>query len=107
MAKVTGGAASKLAQIKVVRKSIARVLTVYNQTQKSKVCSSSAMALEVTIEPQLREALAGKKYLPKDLRQKKTRAMRRALTLEEVIRDVASPISLHISAAFRQDAQAD
>jgi large subunit ribosomal protein L35e len=37
VAKVTGGAASKLAKIKVVRKSIARVLTVYNQTQKFRV----------------------------------------------------------------------
>ena len=64
VAKVTGGAASKLAKIGVVRKSIARVLTVYNQTQKSK----------------LREVYAGKKFVPKDLRSKKTRAMRRALT---------------------------
>ncbi|KAJ8598998.1 hypothetical protein CTAYLR_009461 [Chrysophaeum taylorii] len=67
VAKVTGGAASKLAKIKLVRKSIARVLTVYNQTQKSKT----------------REMFAGKKLLPKDLRPKKTRAMRRALTVEE------------------------
>merc|ERR1712176_1507671 len=64
VAKVTGGAASKLAKIGVVRKSIARVLTVYNQTQKAK----------------LREAYAGKKFLPKDLRPKQTRALRRALT---------------------------
>lgn len=35
--KVTTGAASKLARIKVVRKSIARVLTVYNQKQKGAV----------------------------------------------------------------------
>uniref|UniRef100_A0A8C9INT7 Large ribosomal subunit protein uL29 n=1 Tax=Piliocolobus tephrosceles TaxID=591936 RepID=A0A8C9INT7_9PRIM len=34
VAKVTGGAASKLSKIGVVRKSIARVLTVINQTQK-------------------------------------------------------------------------
>ena len=34
VAKVSGGPASKLAKIKVVRKAIARVLTVYNQTQK-------------------------------------------------------------------------
>uniref|UniRef100_A0A4W5RA63 Large ribosomal subunit protein uL29 n=1 Tax=Hucho hucho TaxID=62062 RepID=A0A4W5RA63_9TELE len=34
VAKVTGGAASKLSKIRVVRKSIARVLTVVNQTQK-------------------------------------------------------------------------
>ena len=37
VSKVTGGAASKLAKIKVVRKSIARVLTVYNQNQKARV----------------------------------------------------------------------
>jgi ribosomal protein L29 len=37
VAQVTGGASSKLAKIKVVRKSIARVLTVYNTTQKTKV----------------------------------------------------------------------
>ena len=34
VAKVTGGAASKLSKIRVVRKAIARVLTVINQTQK-------------------------------------------------------------------------
>lgn len=63
VAKETAGARSKLAKIKVVRKSIARVLTVYNQTQKEK----------------LREFLKNSKYLPKDLRQKKTRAIRRRL----------------------------
>lgn len=37
VAQVTGGAASKLAKIAVVRKKIARVLTVYHQAQKLKV----------------------------------------------------------------------
>jgi len=37
VAKVTGGAASKLSKIKVVRKSIARVLTVYNQNKKQAI----------------------------------------------------------------------
>merc|ERR1712070_1294101 len=64
VAKVTGGAASKLSKIKVVRKSIARVLTVINQTQKQ----------------QLRLFYKGKKYMPTDLRDKKTRAIRRKLT---------------------------
>jgi large subunit ribosomal protein L35e len=68
VAKVTDGAASKVAKIKGVRKSIARVLTVYNQQQKEG----------------LRKAAAGSKYLPKDLRAKKTRAMRRALTKKEL-----------------------
>merc|ERR1712071_456924 len=54
VAKVTRGAASKLSKIRVVRKSIARILIVMNQKQK-----------------------------PLDLRTKKTRAMRRALTPHE------------------------
>ncbi|GLJ10284.1 hypothetical protein SUGI_0125450 [Cryptomeria japonica] len=64
VAKVTGGAPNKLSKIKVVRKSIAQVLTVISQTQKSA----------------LREAFKKKKYMPLDLRPKKTRAIRRRLT---------------------------
>ena len=64
VAQVTNGSANRLMKIGVVRKSIARVLTVYNQQAKSK----------------LREAFAGAKFVPKQLREKKTRAMRRALT---------------------------
>ena len=64
VAKVTGGAASKIAKIKSVRKSIARTLTVHNQQQKESI----------------RKASFGQKYIAKDLRLKKTRAMRRALT---------------------------
>lgn len=37
VAQVTGGAPAKLAKIKDVRKDIARVLTVANQTAKAKV----------------------------------------------------------------------
>merc|ERR1711994_1076524 len=54
VAKVTGGAASKLSKIRVVRKAIARVYIVRN-----------------------------KKYKPLDLRMKKTRAMRKGLTPHE------------------------
>merc|ERR1712151_176747 len=67
VAKVSGGAASKLAKIKVVRKSIARILTVYNQKQKADA----------------RKEYKGKKYMPLDLRPKKTRAIRRALKVEQ------------------------
>uniref|UniRef100_A0A671PB74 Large ribosomal subunit protein uL29 n=1 Tax=Sinocyclocheilus anshuiensis TaxID=1608454 RepID=A0A671PB74_9TELE len=52
---------------RVVRKSIARVLTVINQTQKEN----------------LRKFYKGKKYKPLDLRPKKTRAIRRQLTKHE------------------------
>lgn len=67
VAKVTGGQASKLSKIRLVRKSIARVLTVINQTQKEN----------------LRKLFKGKKYKPKDLRPKKTRALRRRLNKHE------------------------
>ncbi|KAM5298433.1 large ribosomal subunit protein uL29-like [Ctenodactylus gundi] len=65
--KVIGGAASKLSKIRVVRKSIARVLTVINQTRKEN----------------LRKFYKGKKYKPLDLWPKKTRAMRRRLNKHE------------------------
>ncbi|KAJ4848165.1 60S ribosomal protein L35 [Turnera subulata] len=64
VAKVTGGAPNKLSKIKVVRKSIAQVLTVISQTQKA----------------HLREVYKNKKFAPLDLRPKKTRAIRRRLT---------------------------
>ncbi|CDK29564.1 unnamed protein product [Kuraishia capsulata CBS 1993] len=53
-----------LPKIHTVRKNIARVLTVINLQQREAV----------------RAFYAGKKYLPKDLRAKKTRALRRKLT---------------------------
>ncbi|GAA5855706.1 hypothetical protein JCM5353_008193 [Sporobolomyces roseus] len=64
--KITGGNASKLGRISVVRKSIARCLTVINQKTRAN----------------LRELYKGKK-LPLDLRAKKTRAIRRRLTKHE------------------------
>merc|ERR1712146_131887 len=67
VAKVTGGVASKLSKIKVVRKDIARVLTVINQNKRAA----------------LREHYKGAKYVPTDLRYKKTRAIRRRLTKNE------------------------
>merc|ERR1712194_253612 len=64
VAKATAAAASKVAKIRGVRKSIARVLTVYNQK----------------LRKEAKEKYQGKKYVPQDLRPKKTRAIRRRLT---------------------------
>jgi len=64
VAKVTGGALNKLSKIKLVRLSIARVLTVISHNQRAAA----------------KEAWAGSKHIPLDLRAKKTRAIRRALT---------------------------
>jgi len=65
--KIAGGSASKLTKINTVRKSIARVLTVTNQKLRQGT----------------REHYKKKKYLPLDLRPKKTRAIRRRLTKHE------------------------
>ncbi|KAK6906681.1 hypothetical protein V866_005528 [Kwoniella sp. B9012] len=65
--KIAGGSASKLTKINTVRKSIARVLTVINHKQRDN----------------LREFYKKSKYLPLDLRYKKTRAIRRRLTHKE------------------------
>lgn len=72
---------------KVVRKSIARVLTVISQNQREN----------------LRKYYRKKKYKPLDLRPKKTRAMRRALTKFEASRkterqrkrDVYNPLRVY------------
>ena len=71
---------------KVVRKSIARVLTVINHKQREN----------------LRKLYRKKKYKPLDLRSKKTRAMRRVLTKYELgrkterqrKRDVHNPVRI-------------
>eukprot|EP01065_Artemidia_motanka_P050617 TRINITY_DN8701_c0_g1_i3.p2 TRINITY_DN8701_c0_g1~~TRINITY_DN8701_c0_g1_i3.p2 ORF type:complete len:126 (+),score=55.57 TRINITY_DN8701_c0_g1_i3:76-453(+) len=67
VAKVTGGAASKLAKIKVVRRSVARVLTVLNTKQRDS----------------LRNLYRGKANKPKELRAKQTRAIRRRLSYHQ------------------------
>ncbi|EZF23463.1 60S ribosomal protein L35 [Trichophyton rubrum D6] len=65
--KIAGGSSSKLTRIHDLRKSIAKVLTVINANQRS----------------QLRLFYKNKKYLPLDLRAKKTRAIRRRLTTHQ------------------------
>ncbi|KTW26967.1 ribosomal protein L29 [Pneumocystis carinii B80] len=65
--KISGGAASKLAKISSVRRSIARIYTVINLTQRQ----------------QLRLFYKGKKYIPLDLRSRKTKASRLSLTRHE------------------------
>merc|ERR1711864_1508 len=82
VAKVTGGAASKLSKIRVVRKSIARVYIVMNQKQN------------------LRKFYKGKKYKPLDLRPKKTRAIRKALSTYE--KSLKTSKTLHMMRSFPQ-----
>lgn len=68
IAKVSGqGGAHKLSKLKVVRKNIARALTVVSQKQREAI----------------RAAYKGKAAKPIAIRAKKTRAIRRALTPSE------------------------
>lgn len=73
--RTTGGTSAKVARIGDVRKAIARVLTVVNQKTKAA----------------LREKFSGEKgsKLPVDLREKKTRAIRRRLTPEQASKKTA------------------
>ena len=67
VAKVAGGAPAKLAKIRSVRKSIATVLTVIHEKKRDQVKADNK----------------GKKYLPRDIRGRKTRAIRRRLTKKQ------------------------
>merc|ERR1739848_247185 len=67
VAKVTSGGPSKLGKIHSVRKSIAKVLTVINQTRKA----------------ELQKLYRGKNVRPVDLKPRKTRALRRRLNKHE------------------------
>eukprot|EP00331_Platyophrya_macrostoma_P014200 CAMPEP_0176434224 /NCGR_PEP_ID=MMETSP0127-20121128/16542_1 /TAXON_ID=938130 /ORGANISM="Platyophrya macrostoma, Strain WH" /LENGTH=125 /DNA_ID=CAMNT_0017816905 /DNA_START=35 /DNA_END=412 /DNA_ORIENTATION=- len=69
IAKISGGAATKTGRIKVVRKSIAKYLTVINQRNREKVKAS------------LTEKGAA---LPITFRARKTRAIRRRLTKHQL-----------------------
>lgn len=67
VAKVTGGIASKLAKIRIFRRDIARILTVMSHNQREN----------------LRKYYKEKKFKPRDLRPKLTRAKRKELTPHE------------------------
>lgn len=76
VAQVTNGAASKLGKIGHVRKNVARILTVINQEAKSA----------------MRKQASGLTRIPKPLRAKKTRAIRRALTTKQVRAYIADAV---------------
>ena len=81
--KVSGTAVAKLSKIKVLRKNIARILTVINNNSKQKVVNDLRNRYrkegeEVVLDRTVKNLKS--KRLPTNLRMKKTRAMRRSLT---------------------------
>lgn len=85
--KVSGTAVSKLAKIKILRKSIARILTVINDNSKKRVVEGLRKRYK-TVEQDGKSSTVEdgevknlkSKFIPTNLRFKKTRAIRRALT---------------------------
>jgi len=67
VAKVTGATNSKVCKIRVVKRNIARLLTIMTEMQRENLI----------------KFYRGKKHIPKDLRLKRTRAQRRAMTVFE------------------------
>uniref|UniRef100_A0A674AIV9 Large ribosomal subunit protein uL29 n=1 Tax=Salmo trutta TaxID=8032 RepID=A0A674AIV9_SALTR len=92
VAKVTGGAASKLSKICVVRKSIARVLTVINQTQKENLRKFYKVRAMPSRHTYLRNPLS--KTEPADEQSKATG--RRLTTEHRLSYSVNFPMILHV-----------
>ena len=67
VSKATGSTGNKPAKIKIIRRSIARILTVVNTKERQ----------------ELRKYYSKRKYKPLDLRPKLTRAIRRQLSKSE------------------------
>ena len=87
--KVSGTAVAKLSKIKVLRKSIARCLTVINTNSKNKAIENLRKRKTTdengnTVERVIKNIKA--KHLPTNLRAKKTRAQRKALTKSQARR---------------------
>ena len=103
-----GGAQSKLAKIKVVRKSIARVLTVYNQKMKEAVspatpCQRLIKNDRIFCFPQTRQASSKEgTFLNKDLRVKKTRAIRRRLTPDQAAQETKKAMKARTNFPMRK-----
>ena len=84
---VSGTAVAKLSKIKVLRKNIARILTVINNNSKQKVVNDLRNRYrkegeEVVLDRTVKNLKS--KRLPTNLRMKKTRAMRRSLTKSQL-----------------------
>ena len=84
--RVSGTAVSKLSKIKTLRKEIARVLTIIRENKKNEVVSNLLKRKEKELkdgkEEEINKTIKNLKvkHIPIDLRAKKTRAQRKALT---------------------------
>lgn len=88
--KGSGTAVAKLSKIKPLRKQIARVLTIIRENRKNEVVSNLRVRTHKEVKDNqaedVKKIIKNLKYnhVPKDLRPKKTRAIRRRMTKFEM-----------------------
>ena len=78
--KVASGVASKLAKIKVVRKAIARQLTLINQKRRNELKDAFSTRAGIKKYNEENKTSFSLNKVPKDLRPRLTRALRRKIT---------------------------
>ena len=84
--KVASGVASKLAKIKVVRKVIARHLTVINQNRRNALKKAFSNKKEIKEYNEANKTNFSVNRKPKDLTNRLTRALRKKLTKRQATR---------------------
>ena len=78
--KVASGVASKLAKIRVVRKLIARQLTVLNQKRRQEIKDAFNSRAGIKEYNEKNKTNFSLSKVPKELRPRKTRALRKKIT---------------------------
>ena len=81
--KVASGVASKLAKIRVVRKTIARHLTIINQKKRQELKDAFSTKANIKKYNEENKTSYSVNKQPKDLRPRLTKALRRKLTEEQ------------------------
>ena len=84
--KVASGVASKLAKIRVVRKAVARHLTIINQKRRQELKNAFSSRAGIRKYNEEHKTTFALSHLPKELRPRKTRALRRKLTQHQASR---------------------
>ena len=86
--KVASGVASKLAKIKVVRKSVARHLTIINQKRRQELKDAFSSRANIRKYNQENGTKFSVNHIPKELKPRRTRALRRKLTKHQAAKQL-------------------
>ena len=84
ISKVASGVASKLAKIRVVRKAIARILTILNDKQRTSLKKSFANRKSIRAYNEANGTSFSTSKTPKEMKPRLTRALRRKLSKKQV-----------------------